>query len=109
MWFTSEVDIQVYTAILHLICNPLEIRFSLAFQHRLKASSVWSVNPRVLRFNHFRVISCLWILENGDDLTRVALICTDPQSLCIALLGQHLHKFSIILDMLAQIRATIHL
>ena len=45
-----------------------------------------------------------WILENGDDPTRVALICTDSQSLCIALLGQHLQKF--ILDMLAQIRAT---
>ena len=46
---------------------------------------------------------------NGDDPTRVALICTDSHSQCIALLGQHLQKFGIIFDLLAQIRATIPL
>ena len=50
-----------------------------------------------------------WILENDDDPTRVALICTDSQSLCTALLGQNLQVFSVIIDMLAQIRSTIHL
>ena len=50
-----------------------------------------------------------WLLENGDDPTRVALMCTESQSLCTALLGQNLQKFSVILNKLAQIQSTIHL
>ena len=50
-----------------------------------------------------------WLLKNGDDPTRVALICTDSQSLCTGLLGQNLQKFSVILEKLAHIQSTIHL
>ena len=39
-----------------------------------------------------------WLLENGNDPARVALICTDSQRLCTALLGQNLQKFSVILE-----------
>ena len=43
----TEFGEQKSTAILHWMCNLLEIRFSHGFQDRLTASCIWSVNPRV--------------------------------------------------------------
>ena len=50
-----------------------------------------------------------WLLLNDDHPYRVALICTDSQSLCTALLGQKLQEFAEILSLLALIQSTVHL
>ena len=50
-----------------------------------------------------------WLVSHDDDPSRVALICTDSQSLCIALLGNDLQPFSKILSTLAELKSTINL
>ena len=50
-----------------------------------------------------------WLVSHDDDPSRVALICTDSQSLCFALLGTDLQPFSKILSTLAELKSTISL
>ena len=50
-----------------------------------------------------------WLVSHDDDPSSVALICTDSQSLCIALLGNDLQPFSKILSTLAELKSTISL
>ena len=49
-----------------------------------------------------------WLVSNDDDPSCVALICTDSQSLCIALLRNDLQPFSKILYTLAELKSTIN-
>ena len=50
-----------------------------------------------------------WLVSHDDDPSRVALICTDSQSLCTALLGNDLQPFSKIHSTLAESKSIIHL
>ena len=50
-----------------------------------------------------------WLVSHDDEPSRVALICTDSQSLCKAVLGNNLQTFSTILSTLAEIQSTNHL
>ena len=50
-----------------------------------------------------------WLVSHDDDPSRVALICTDSQSLCFALLGNDLQPFSKILSTLAELKSTLSL
>ena len=50
-----------------------------------------------------------WLGSHDDDPSCVALICTNSQILCTALLGKNLQPFSKILSTLAGLRSTIHL
>ena len=49
------------------------------------------------------------LTSSRRHISRVALICTDSQSLCTALLGKDLQPFSKILLTLAELNSTIHL